>query len=409
MKPVSLVSIMVSLGARAWFLPGRVILLRWVARRLNRPIRRIRVGRVDLTLDLRDPFQAAMALGAYEPEVVRWFGRILRPGDVCVDVGANTGYHAARALTRVGSAGRCHLFEPDPRSVERLHEMIESAPDDIRSRIDLVPGACSDVVGSKALHLGLDGAISTLVSEVAECPDREPVDVACTTLDLEFERWNVDRIRLVKIDIEGHELYALRGMEALLSGRRIDFIVVECNPFVLDKIGFAPFHLHSVFHHFGYVGVNGGDRRVTADDLRGSDTVNYLYAKSEGDLRSVVGDATFGVQPEIETERLLDARFREAWTPGHPGPRKRLIVRMAAEGRAVEAIREAERLLDDDPANADMRGHLAFWLHGLGRNAEALAHLDKMIFENPEDLEARRIRSLVVEGLRAGPTAADGI
>src|SRR5262245_37976665 len=94
-------------------------------RRPHRPsepvvIRRIGAVAFDFKLG---PMVEMMHRGDYAPELTSLLPRLLRRGDVVVDVGANIGYIAAVALSAVGREGEVHAFEPVTRHFERLERL----------------------------------------------------------------------------------------------------------------------------------------------------------------------------------------------------------------------------------------------------------------------------------------------
>lgn len=58
--------------------------------------------------------------GAFRPEVSRLLNRMLRPGHVAFDIGANIGMHSVIMANRVGPSGKVVVFEPDPHPLARL-------------------------------------------------------------------------------------------------------------------------------------------------------------------------------------------------------------------------------------------------------------------------------------------------
>src|ERR1700761_3179844 len=59
------------------------------------------------------------AFGGYEPHFAELFGHLVRPGDRCVDVGANVGVHTVRLARLAGRDGEVIAIEADPDAVRR--------------------------------------------------------------------------------------------------------------------------------------------------------------------------------------------------------------------------------------------------------------------------------------------------
>jgi len=156
--------------------------------------------------------------------------RLLDPGELALDVGANIGYVTSIMAARVGAAGRVLAFEPHPLIVEELRANVARwsgasglAPITVRST------ALSDHSGSGDLLVPHDWdgnrGIATVVPSGHEGPDGTTVAITLERLDdLLEDRANVG---LAKLDVEGHEAAVLRGASALLERRAIRDILFE--------------------------------------------------------------------------------------------------------------------------------------------------------------------------------------
>src|SRR3954465_296715 len=65
-----------------------------------------------------------VAGGVFDPCVTETLHRLIDPGDVVADVGANLGYMSSLAAARVGPEGRVLAFEPHPRAYELLERNV---------------------------------------------------------------------------------------------------------------------------------------------------------------------------------------------------------------------------------------------------------------------------------------------
>lgn len=154
----------------------------------------------------------------HEPEVERVIRRSLQPGDVFVDAGSNIGYYTILAAQLVGAHGRVVAIEmmPETARILRNHIALNGA-----RTVDVVEGALSEVDGVvvRATHPeGKFGQASIVRGD--QCHE---FTVRTTTLDSALR--DVRHVRLMKMDLEGAELGALRGLGGALS--KIDAIVFE--------------------------------------------------------------------------------------------------------------------------------------------------------------------------------------
>lgn len=143
----------------------------------------------------------------YEPDYLGAMVAALTPSDVLYDIGANIGLVALHAGCRTVA------FEPDPGFFGRLERNIELNPS---AAVDARQLAISDTDGTVTLFT--DGADGTSPSLVHQRGERDTVDVEAQTLDTLVESGGLPAPTVLKLDIEGAEILALRGARRLLHG-----------------------------------------------------------------------------------------------------------------------------------------------------------------------------------------------
>ncbi len=371
----------------------RLRLLRLLQKGGLSPFIRLPVGMYRLDLDARHPFHALMLVGLYEMELVAQYKRLLEPGDTYVDVGAEVGYTAALAGNRIGREGRMILFEPDPRIHPRLVSHLASAPSDRAPRTVLFDWACSDRRGEFALGLASHSGQSRLIQSDAVnwmTPSHEVVAIQTIPAAEALNDEGVDHIRLLKMDVEGHELPALRGLETWLADKRIDAVIIESNPWLLTVNGYGPGHLHAFFRQYDYVGAHEDGQAIDRRRLEKGELENLTYARDIETLRRALP----GYQPPPAgasdwTADEYQAMIDEMKQENHPAVLARRLILCAAEGDLDVAIEKAEALLAERPELDHLRGHLAHWLCARKDWARAVAHYDRLIERNPEDTECQ--------------------
>lgn len=125
-------------------------------------------------------------------------------GDVVVDVGLNHGLHSKNLLSLVGDSGLVVAFEPVPDFVELVKREVGS---DIR----IIQKALSDKSGvGKFLHMTKAIGESGFLERV-NVLDRGAVEILVEISTLDAELKNIDRLKFIKIDVEGHEISVLKG------------------------------------------------------------------------------------------------------------------------------------------------------------------------------------------------------
>lgn len=162
-----------------------------------------------------------------EPEFNR-LDQWVKPGDWVLDVGANVGNYAARLSELVEGAGRVLAFEPVPETFELLAANVGRFP---IGNVTLFNVAASDRFGVRGMRMpSLDtGGSNPYMAHLTD--DGTGISVLCLPVDsLDIQQ----PIRLIKIDVEGHELAAVRGMRRLLERDRPVLIIEGKSPEVAE-------------------------------------------------------------------------------------------------------------------------------------------------------------------------------
>lgn len=168
----------------------------------------------------------------------------LRDDDVLFDVGANIGMvalHAAKICRTVA-------FEPDPSIRNRLKVNSALNPD---RTFTLEPIAISDSDGSVVLYTdGDDGNSPSLVHQRGESGS---VSVTARTLDSLCAEGRLPHPTVIKLDVEGAEILALRGAERLLTGpQRPRALFIEVHDTFLPGFGSSADEVNTMLKEFGY-------------------------------------------------------------------------------------------------------------------------------------------------------------
>lgn len=165
-----------------------------------------------------------------EDTLVRIMRDVVEPGSVVVDGGAHVGYVTLQLARAVGPAGRVFAFEANPEVRAVLEGNLRR--NGLASQVTVVRSALGAARGRAAFHLSGGGDTSSLADQGTT---RRVVVVDVTTLDEVLG----DLVpSVIKLDLEGGEVDALRGMRRVLE-RAGDGLVVfaECNPGALRAAG----------------------------------------------------------------------------------------------------------------------------------------------------------------------------
>ncbi len=212
-----------------------------------------------------------VARGAYEPSVTSALQASVKPGMVCCDLGANIGYFTLLMSKLAGSGGLVFAFEPFPKNFALLKKSIaENRVDNIRA----MPYAVHEKESVGRLFYDRSTQSNYVGMFVAE-----PSSPACTEAfdGVEIRKVRLDdvvpadcRVGCIKMDIEGSEMYAVKGMSRILQRDR-PLVFFEFNPYCLKKInGVDPHELLRAFDGYGY-------KTVTIDEFGKSNARKFSY------------------------------------------------------------------------------------------------------------------------------------
>ena len=171
----------------------------------------------------------------YEEGVARFLRERVRPGELCLNIGANIGAYVLQFCHWSAPSGRVIAFEPNPAALAVLQRHVKM--NGLESRVVTVPQAAGDEVGSAILHaLDADG-MARLGAPNALIGERStPVRVPVTTIDNYCNAEDIEPDWLI-IDIEGFEVAALRGCRRLISRATGLKIIVEMHPNIWPSSG----------------------------------------------------------------------------------------------------------------------------------------------------------------------------
>ncbi len=213
--------------------------------RLGQPIVTTQFG-FKMELHLHDwGDQHVYAMGTYEEATARTMAALLRPGDACIDVGANIGFFTLLMARRVGPQGSVWAFEPSPQIRARLRRNIELNG---LTNVTVRDEALSDTDGSRRFFGGSDdhsglASLRPLAASNGTYEVRTAKLTSCIPPSL--------RPRLIKIDIEGAEHLAALGMHELLAAQQPDLILEVTDAFLRELGSSAP-ELHAFLRGLGY-------------------------------------------------------------------------------------------------------------------------------------------------------------
>jgi FkbM family methyltransferase len=144
-----------------------------------------------------------------------------QPGDTIVDVGAGVGEEALTFARAVGDRGKLICIEAHPRTYRCLEKMVQY--NQLRNVIP-VHVAAAETISSTAL---IENSAAYLRNRLNA---RQGISVPATTIDAIHRKLGLGRIQFLKMNIEGAERFAIRGMAETLS--QTEVVCICCHDFL---------------------------------------------------------------------------------------------------------------------------------------------------------------------------------
>jgi FkbM family methyltransferase len=148
-------------------------------------------------------------LGSYEYEKQRLFQRVLKPGDVVFDLGANVGFYTLLASQLVGPAGTVCSFEPLPKNLRYLRKHLEL---NRVGNVQVLDTAVGNQNGTVYFQVHSDPSMGMISDQMTA----SSIEVDCIMLDDAIINEKLRAPNVLKIDIEGAEHEALEGAQHTL-------------------------------------------------------------------------------------------------------------------------------------------------------------------------------------------------
>lgn len=216
----------------------------------TKPLLRQISGRNYLFCDLRDHVESRIYFfGAYEPIEAFLFCSLVQPDMHIVDAGANIGFYSLLLSSKLSDRGRVFAFEPVPVNLEKLKSNIAQSG---RTKIDVIENGLWDK--EDTLKFSLDSAHGDNAgSYTAGKTDEEGIAFECPvrSMDSYLDDGTIPKVDLIKMDIEGAELFALKGAAQVLDLYQ-PTILMEINQQACARFGYRSEEIDNILLPKGY-------------------------------------------------------------------------------------------------------------------------------------------------------------
>lgn len=154
--------------------------------------------------------------------------RILKPGSIVIDIGANIGFFTKFLSGCVGEKGHVYAFEPDKTNFHHLKNELKGS-----TNTTIVQKAVSATSGKLTLYTSDLLNVDHRTYEPENYRDKYSVEKTSVD-DFVNGRFKVD---FIKMDIQGFEMEALKGMENTLRNNNDIVLLMELWPYGLLQAG----------------------------------------------------------------------------------------------------------------------------------------------------------------------------
>ncbi|MEZ5528807.1 MAG: FkbM family methyltransferase [Porticoccaceae bacterium] len=219
----------------------------------------------------------------YEQGEMRAFAQLVRPGDVCVDVGGNVGIYSLNFAKLCTPTGRVYVVEPISRNrlVIMLAAEINSLPN-----ISVFPYALSSGEGEVELEIpSVDGAYA-FIRPVGASGAPGTTKIRSLAFSKLLEEEHIERVDILKIDVEGAEKLVLDGALEVLADKckRPRVMMIELVDEFLGRYGSTVAEVLSIMGGIGYsayyADANGRLRIFSEQDINRIFNVFFLLDRA---------------------------------------------------------------------------------------------------------------------------------
>jgi FkbM family methyltransferase len=166
--------------------------------------------------------------GVHERHITNLVNSIVVAGDPCIDVGANIGYFSMMMAARAGSSGRVLAFEPVPETYACLQKNAALA-----AKQGWLLEPFQKAVSAEAGRVSIQRHEHSTLHQVQKLAHSAPAaseEITCVSLDQVLKDNSIASVKLLKIDVEGHETQVIAGAMHSLQSGKVQHLVIEVTP-----------------------------------------------------------------------------------------------------------------------------------------------------------------------------------
>jgi FkbM family methyltransferase len=216
--------------------------------------------------------------GCYEKELGDLLKKMLRPNDVFIDIGANIGYFSLLSAT-VSPSVKVISFEPVKDLFQKMNENLSINGS---KNIVAINAAIGEMNEQRELYLSTPDNLGMSSFHQPENYSGRKEKVEVIAFDDWFKTSGLTKIDLIKLDVEGSELAALKGMNAVLEKQK-PALIVEINPQTLSLFGVKPLNIYNYLNQFSFDGflISENGRLEHLNSYEVNQTINVLFIHND--------------------------------------------------------------------------------------------------------------------------------
>lgn len=216
--------------------------------------------------------------GYYEKELGDLMKKTVKPGDVFLDIGANIGYFSLLVANNSPSV-KVISFEPVAGLFQNMNENISL--NNIKN-IATVNAATGEITEEKELFISAPDNLGMSSFHQPENYSGKKESVKVVAIDDWFKTSGLSKIDVIKLDVEGSELAALKGMKEVLQKQK-PVLIVEVNPETLSMFNLKPSDIYDYLKQLNFEGflILENARLERLDHVEINQTTNVLFIHKE--------------------------------------------------------------------------------------------------------------------------------
>jgi len=173
--------------------------------------------------------------GEIDPAITALIKKNVHKGMTVFDLGANFGWFSLIFSKLVGPSGHVYTFEADPTLIKTINENVKLNKLD---NVTVIPKAISNKSGIS--EFSLDETYDTRNQLNAKSPKGKVIKIETISLDEFCNENGIKQVDFIKMDIEGSEPKAIKGMKKIILSNPNLKIVTEFNQYAIKSVDSSP-------------------------------------------------------------------------------------------------------------------------------------------------------------------------